>query len=171
MIRIHAEKCTGCHRCETICAFFHSGKVHPNLSRIKIHHAYATGVDGPVLCQQCEEKYCLRCPENALTLGRYGQVIVSPTVCTECGFCEKACPIGAIQLFDGFVYVCDLCGGKPRCVDACTENALEWEPDASRIQLEEIRKITKKYSPSRKRAYFVNKMGKDVRKLWRKNRA
>ena len=171
MIKIHPDRCTGCHRCETACAFFHSGKVHPGLSRIKVYNAYATGVDAPVLCQQCRERYCLRCPEKALSLGAHGQIVVSPTVCTECRFCEAACPIGAIELFEGFVIVCDLCGGRPRCIDVCTEHALEWIPDAPSVSLDAMRKETKGFSPSRKRAHFTGSLGVRLRRTWSKNRA
>jgi Fe-S-cluster-containing hydrogenase component 2 len=125
---------------------------------------YETGTDGPVLCAQCEEHYCMHCPENAMGFGDQGQIIVSPTSCTSCGVCEKACPIGAIEIFNKLVFVCDLCGGKPKCVEACTEGAIVYDPDATEHpSLAEINKETKKMNPSQKRRHYIQKLGSSVR--------
>ncbi len=164
MIRVDISKCTGCRRCETACAFFHTGRINKNLSRIKVMNLYETGTDGPVLCAQCEEHYCMHCPENAMGFGDQGQIIVSPTSCTSCGVCEKACPIGAIEIFNKLVFVCDLCGGKPKCVEACTERAIVYDPDVTEHpSLAEINKETKKMNPSQKRRHYIQKLGSSVR--------
>ncbi len=167
LIHVDLHKCTGCRKCEVACAFFHTGKISNFLSRIKVLNLYEQGIDGPVVCIQCEEKYCLNCPEDALTPGPMGQIIVSPTVCTLCGACEKACPIGAIEIFDGIVYVCDLCGGSPKCIAECTEEAItQVEGAAKRTSLAEIKKTTKKMNVSQKRQYFVMRQGSTLRKKW-----
>lgn len=159
MIRIDLNKCTGCHRCETACSFAHTGRVNNHLARIKVLNLYESGLDSPVVCVQCKERYCLRCPEDALSLGRQGQVVVSPTLCTSCGVCEKACPIGAIEVFNKIVYVCDLCGGKPKCVEACTEGAISFEPDTTeQVSLEDIKTATTKMNPSQKRHFFTQRI-------------
>lgn len=171
-IRVDIGKCTGCKRCETACAFFHTGKINNHLARIKVMNLYETGVDGPVVCNQCQERYCLSCPEKALTLGTYGQVIHSPTLCMLCGACEKACPIGAIELYKDFVYVCDLCGGRPKCVEACTEEAITFEDEEEKHPfLAAIKKKTARMNPSQKQVFFIQKLGSDLRKRWRKARA
>ena len=81
LIRADISKCTGCRRCETACSFYHTGKKGNRYARIKVMHQFRTGVDGPVVCQQCEERYCMKCPENALSIGDQGQIIATPTVC------------------------------------------------------------------------------------------
>lgn len=172
MIRVDVSKCTGCKQCESVCAFFHTGRVNNHLSRIKVMNLYETGIDGPVVCNQCTERYCMKCPENALTIGKFGEVIVSPTMCILCGACEKNCPIGALEIFNEIVYVCDLCGGNPKCVKACTEGAITWDKDVSeQISLEELKKQTKKMNPSQKRYFCINKLGSEVRKKWRRANA
>ena len=172
MIQIDIAKCTGCRRCETACAFYHTGKINNRQARIKVLNLYETGVDGPSLCQQCRQRYCMHCPVDALTLGPNGPVIVSPTVCILCGTCEKACPIGAIELFEGFVYVCDLCGGDPRCIKACTENAITYQPHITEnISLEDIKKQTGNMNPSQKRYFYLNQLGAELRKKWSKPNA
>ena len=160
MIRVDISKCTGCRMCETACSFFHSGAVNRHSARIKVINLYASGVDGPVLCVQCKEKYCLDCPANAISIGLLGQVIVSPTLCTLCKKCEKNCPIGAIEIFNDIVFVCDLCGGSPKCTEACTEGAITYSPEPEKgISLEELKKDTRKMNSTERRVYYIRKLG------------
>lgn len=167
MIQVDLSRCTGCKKCEVACAFFHAGKVSRHLARIRVLNLYEIGIDAPVVCVQCRERYCMVCPEEALTLGPGGQVVVSPTLCTLCEACEKACPIGAIEIFDGIVYVCDLCGGKPKCVDFCTEGAIRLvKEDMERPSLAAVKEKTKKMNPGPKRQFYVRQQGDKLRKNW-----
>lgn len=131
-------------------------------------HIYETGIDGPVACIQCDERYCMSCPENALKIGELGQVIASPTICTRCDVCLTRCPIGAIELFNDIIYVCDLCGGRPRCVDACTEEAIQFKPNPPEERsLSDIKTRTKGLNPSEKRREYIDSLGAKVREKWR----
>lgn len=165
MIHVDLSKCTGCRRCETACAFFHTGKVSNWLARIKVVHQYETGIDGPVACVQCKEQYCMVCPVNALTIGPLGQVVHSPTVCVLCGTCEDTCPIGALEVFDGLVYVCDLCGGRPQCVRACTEGAITYTDERPSLTM----KPEIKMNPSQKRYTYIRTQGEPLRQKWKEN--
>ncbi len=134
-------------------------------------HQYRTGIDSPVVCQQCEERYCLECPVDALSIGESGQVIASPTVCTLCGSCVRQCPIGAIEIHNEIVYVCDLCGGKPKCVEACTEGAIVFSTEGNNPSLMQFKVNTEKMNPSEKRFYYVEELGKEQRKIWSEKHA
>lgn len=171
MIKVDLAKCTGCRRCEVACAFFHTGRINRQKSRIKVLSLYELGLDGPVVCNQCRERYCMRCPDDAMSLGKDGQVIVSPTVCTLCEICEKLCPIGAIEIHDDIVYVCDLCGGKPKCLEACSEGAIEFIQQKQSPSLSEVFKKTKRKNASQKRQWFLKKQGEKIRMKWRARHA
>ena len=172
MIKVDISKCTGCRRCEVACSFFHTGKVNNHTARIKVLNLHEVGIDGPVVCVQCKERYCMLCPEKAITINSLDQVIVSPNICTQCGVCEKACPIGAIEMFNGFAYVCDLCGGRPKCIEACTENAITYASQKTRHpSLASIKEKTKTMNPSQKRHFYLLKLSSEVRRAWRKKHA
>lgn len=168
MLKIDISKCTGCKKCETTCSFFHTGKINHHLSRIKVLNLYETGIDGAVVCGQCQERYCMKCPVDAMTIAFSGQIIISPTVCNLCGVCEKRCPIGAIEIFNEITYVCDLCGGDPKCVTACTEGAIVFEENGEQSSLADIKKKTNRMNPGEKRYFLIKKMGTELRKKWSK---
>ena len=172
MIYVDISKCTGCRSCESACAFFHSGKVGNCISRIKVMNLYELGIDGPVVCIQCEERYCMSCLTKALSIGPLGQVIVSPTLCTLCDACTKNCSIGAIEKFGDFIYVCDLCGGMPKCVEACTEQAITYLLGTGKhASLAELKKETRNMNLSQKRHAYIERQGLELRKRWREKRA
>lgn len=168
MIHVDISKCTGCRMCETTCTMYHTGRINRNMSRINVVNLYKIGIDGPVSCVQCKEKYCLDCPSNAITVGDQEQIIISPTLCTLCGKCERNCPIGAIELFNEIAYVCDLCGGSPKCVEVCTEGAIKHSLQSINISLADFNENMGKMNPSEKRMYYVEKQGNEVRRKWRR---
>ena len=167
MITLELAKCSGCSRCEVHCSFFHSGKIGRSGARIKVVKIENIGIDFPVVCQQCQERYCTKCPEKAIEIGSLGQVIVSPTLCTACGTCEIMCPIGAVELYEEIPHVCDLCGGDPRCVKACTLDAIHYEPDVTeRVSLKEYKKGSRNLDPEEKRLRYALASAQDLRDHW-----
>ncbi|MFX1285874.1 MAG: 4Fe-4S dicluster domain-containing protein [Promethearchaeota archaeon] len=168
MIQLDVSKCTGCRMCETTCTMLHTGRVNRNMARIHVVNLFQIGIDGPVVCLQCKERYCMDCPSNAITLGNQGQIIISPTLCTLCGKCERNCPIGAIQIFNKIVYVCDLCGGSPKCVEVCTEGAISYIPEFEKTSLAYLKEEMKNMNPSERQMHYVETLGRDVRRNWRR---
>ena len=167
MITLDLARCSGCSRCEVNCSFFHSGKIGRSGARIKVVKIEDIGIDYPVVCQQCQERYCTKCPEKAIQVDSLGQVIVSPTLCTACGTCEILCPIGAIELFEEIPLVCDLCGGDPRCVKACTLDAIHYESDLTdAVSLKEFKKESRRLSPEEKRLRYAMTLSRELRDSW-----
>lgn len=167
MLEIDAAKCSGCSRCEVNCAFFHSGAVSRSGARIKLVKVESLGIDYPVACRHCVERYCTRCPENAIQIGPQGQIIVSPTLCTACGICERLCPVGAIEIYREIPHVCDLCGGAPRCVDQCPMEAITYALEKSgTLSLKEFRKDHRGLTPEAKRLKYTIRITEDLRAAW-----
>lgn len=168
MIVVDPEKCTGCLRCEVNCSFFHTGSVSRSRARVKAVKIEGAGIDFPVVCCQCKERYCTRCPESAIEIGPLGQIIVSPTLCTACGTCQKQCPIGAIEIYEEIPYVCDLCGGKPRCVEQCNMGAIRYESEKTEpVCLGRFKKGSRGQSPEQKRVGYVLDVTAALRKRWK----
>jgi Na+-translocating ferredoxin:NAD+ oxidoreductase RNF subunit RnfB len=75
-----------------------------------------------------------------------------------------------METFEEIVYVCDLCGGSPKCTEACTEDAITFvKEQAKPVSLAEInREIkNKKLNSGEKRANYIEKLGKSLVKKWR----
>lgn len=170
MLIIDASKCSGCRRCETHCSFFHSGKTGYHGARIKVEKLEMIGLDFPVVCQQCEEHYCTRCPQKAISITERGSIEVSPTLCDLCGACEKLCPVGAIEIYNDIPQVCDLCGGNPRCVSACEMGAIQYDPTIKQsVSLAALKKKTARLTPGEKRYERAVHEGEVLRKSWQQD--
>lgn len=110
----------------------------------------------------------MECSVNAITVGSLREIVVAPTICNLCGKCEKLCPIGAIEQHDDLIYVCDLCGGRPKCVDMCTEQAIVYAVQSKvRESLAKFKESTQRMNTSEKRSYYIESLGTEVRKAWR----
>ena len=170
MLVIDPNKCSGCRRCETHCSFYHSGKTGHLGARIKVEKIEILGVDVPVVCHQCKEHYCTKCPQKAISITERGSIEVSPTLCDLCGACEALCPIGAIEIYNGIPYVCDLCGGNPKCIEACEMDAIFFDPKIKQsVSLASFKKKTKKMTPAMKRYEYAKLESKNIRANWLKN--
>jgi Fe-S-cluster-containing dehydrogenase component len=143
VLAVDPQKCNGCRLCETACSLFHKGETDPALSRIRIIEWDIKGVFLPVLCQHCADAPCGKaCPKDAISWNDdWGRVTIDYNRCVSCRMCEAACPYGAIR-FDNareVVFKCDLCDGRPQCVNFCEPGALAFSY-ADRIQAPRIRK-------------------------------
>jgi Fe-S-cluster-containing hydrogenase component 2 len=132
IIHAHADACTGCKMCEMVCSLAHEKTgINPKNSRIRIREDTERGVYIPVVCQLCSDLPCIEaCPEAALTRDKKtGAIIVDEKTCTACGLCTEACENNTIFIHPEkeVACVCDLCGGNPKCVEYCLQEALVFE--------------------------------------------
>ena len=57
-IKINAENCRGCRRCEVACAWHGHGPLNPRLAGIQIMKLNEGGTDQPVINMECLEDFC-----------------------------------------------------------------------------------------------------------------
>lgn len=167
MIHCNIRLCVGCRMCEVTCSLFHFGAVSPALSRIRVAKLEEIGIDMAVSCLSCEEKPCLECPSDALSVGQRGEIRLEGDLCSGCGTCAEECPVGAIGVHDELPLFCDLCDGSPSCVDSCPADALVYEEN-SQVSLKPFMQFNG--NPARKRANYVGKHGHPLRESWSSGR-
>jgi Fe-S-cluster-containing hydrogenase component 2 len=136
------ERCSGCRICELACSLHHEGWMWPEASRIRVFMPFP-GVEVPHLCAQCDDYPCVEsCPVDALSVDEEtSAVLVDEDKCTSCILCIKACPgqIPYLHPKTGKAVICDLCGGDPECVKAC-----------SRAKYDALRRVEEPMSKNRK---------------------
>jgi Fe-S-cluster-containing dehydrogenase component len=141
-------KCVGCRRCELACTEFNDGKASPSVSRIKVsrnlnfgpkglfagQRGFGNWGDGLLvqdLCKQCPHPVpCANaCPNDAIVVKPpLNARVVDVEKCTGCKMCQRACP-WEMMSFDAEANKatkCFLCDGKPKCVEACPAEALDY---------------------------------------------
>ena len=128
VLAVDPRKCNGCRLCEIACSLSHEGEVDTARSRIRVLEWNLEGIYLPVLCQHCVDAPCkAACPKDAISWqDDWGRVVIDYNRCVSCQMCVAACPFGAIG-FDKVrevVFKCDLCDGRPQCVNFCGPGAL-----------------------------------------------
>ncbi|MEM2926527.1 MAG: 4Fe-4S dicluster domain-containing protein [Candidatus Bathyarchaeia archaeon] len=131
-LSIDIERCTGCRLCEIACSISHFKTFNPVRSRIKVLRFHAQGKDVPVVCRQCGKCAAQEaCPKDAFKADpSTGAMKVNPELCVACRLCVDRCLFGAVFVdpLDDSIAVCDLCGGKPLCVEFCATGAIAYVP-------------------------------------------
>lgn len=116
LLHVLPERCTGCGDCVEACPM-----EEPALRIPKTPDGWDI-----VVCRHCNPAPCVdACSFGALWVKEDGTVFLSGEMCTSCKACAAVCPFGAVSLGPtGEMVKCDLCGGEPKCVEACREGAL-----------------------------------------------
>ena len=116
-IKVDKKKCSGCHLCEMVCSLFHAGIVNTEKSAIRIQKDdLQTSMNRPVVCRQCKEMLCLK-NEKVREFQEKKKFAWRESRAQQC-------PFGALPVFEGTAFHCDLCKGKPQCVKVCTTGAI-----------------------------------------------
>jgi carbon-monoxide dehydrogenase iron sulfur subunit len=138
-ILVDVDRCSGCRQCEMVCSFTNENVFSPSLTRITVMKEDVLGLDLPIVCWHCKPcKAMENCPTKALERNMEGLVFVDEKKCVGCKKCLDMCPIGAIKLHPerNTPLICNLCGGKPLCVQKCPTKALTYiETEADKPKL------------------------------------
>lgn len=115
--------CTGCLSCEAVCALARAGIHDRSAASIRVSLDIFRGSHSHLWCRHCSAPSCTEaCPSGAMSVDpSTGIASVDRERCISCGACARACPFGVLFMWDRerWPAKCDLCGGSPRCVDAC----------------------------------------------------
>jgi Fe-S-cluster-containing hydrogenase component 2 len=102
---------------------------NPRFSRLAILNKKENLYHFPIVCNQCENAYCMNvCPTKAIKRDASDVVTIDTQKCIACGLCAEYCPINMIVLDPetGKAFKCELCQGNPLCIKACPTGALEF---------------------------------------------
>ena len=124
-LRIEFGNCPpSCKLCEEACA---RAKGESRINTVRVPQVNYYGV---ITCAQCGEPKCQKvCPTGAIDKRQIdGVVFVNDQKCIGCGLCSLACPYGGIYLDNKTqtAFKCDLCDGKPKCVEVCPYHVLDF---------------------------------------------
>lgn len=159
------ERCSGCRLCELACAIAKFGVNNPKKAAIRVISIYPQPVIRmPVFCRQCKEPKCMEnCPNGAMSI-RDGVVVIDSENCISCHNCVISCPFGAIFVHPDVKtpFKCDLCGGAPKCVEACPTKALLFLPEHLLGQAHRLMSVLK-YSHMREIEYVEKGVKKKLR--------
>jgi TPP-dependent indolepyruvate ferredoxin oxidoreductase alpha subunit len=126
-VNCNPEKCVGCDICEYICSLEKEKTFNPIKSRIRSVRLNPLSVLA-VTCRACKDAPCVAvCPRDALKQSvENGTIVVDDKKCDGCGWCIQTCQYGAITIHPESkkAIVCDTCGGDPKCIEWCPEQAL-----------------------------------------------
>ena len=124
------RKCIGCRLCEQMCSMTHFGVTNPSKSRIRIIRDDESQLDLAIYCHLCIDAKCIKaCEFDALSRDNdTNAVLVSEENCVGCRKCIDDCPFAhpAMHSTEDYVLICDLCEGRPECVEICPENAIHY---------------------------------------------
>lgn len=134
-ILVNVDSCSGCRRCEVLCAFAHENQFRPSIARINVVKEDIWGFDLPVFCSHCEDCSAVKnCPSKALYRNAKGLITVNEKNCSGCGNCVITCRLQAVRLDPGkqTPLLCDMCNGKVLCVQKCPTKALSYTDKAAK---------------------------------------
>ena len=121
-LKTYPEKCIGCNTCVDVCSNLYFKEVSDEKSCIEVYDKGEGNFDLSV-CNQCQT--CVaECPTMALTVNKFGVVMVSKSLCIGCYACVAICPTDNMRTYlEGIVpFKCIACGA---CARECPADAIE----------------------------------------------
>ncbi len=128
------DLCTGCSICTLVCSRRWMGGYNPRFACLWIENKMDGLVSDPIVCNQCENAYCVQvCPVSAIER-QDGIPVVNRETCIGCEQCQQYCPRDVIVIHDRKAHKCDLCQGAPLCVSNCPTGALSFIDEGKHLR-------------------------------------
>jgi carbon-monoxide dehydrogenase iron sulfur subunit len=109
----------------------------PTFARISVFKVESRCLGIPIICEHCDDPPCqIVCPVNAINKdSASGIVRIDIDSCVGCERCRWACPLSpeTIKIQNKKAILCDLCSGKPACVEVCQPKALQYVTATSAV--------------------------------------
>jgi len=141
VIIVDEEHCTCCMHCVHACSLTNEGVCSHELARIQLAESTNYIFENSAKpCLQCVDPQCLRyCPTGAIKVdAATGARIIEQKFCIGCQNCIEKCPYDPPRISFNKAkkkaVKCDLCGGDPACVKACSHGALTYFTDPNGVQ-------------------------------------
>lgn len=141
VLKVDPELCNGCMVCVQTCSLASYGVGSFELSNMRMLSTNRFDFDAYAApCLQCTDPQCMRyCPCNAISVDKKtGARVINQELCIGCQECIAHCPYTPARItFNPDTMKagkCDLCGGDPMCVKACTTGALSYFTDPKGIK-------------------------------------
>ncbi len=132
VVYVDIDRCLGCFNCERACSLKQYRDHKTAQSNIHVLVDMDRRAIQTSTCLQCPNPLCAAaCPTQALHQDPISEIlVVDREACIGCGECTEACPFDNVRLEAnlGVATKCDLCGGRPRCVQVCQAQALHFGP-------------------------------------------
>jgi benzoyl-CoA reductase subunit BamC len=137
VIKVDADKCSGCGACEMACSAFHAlpkySSINPARSRIRVTIDKIKDTYVPLYAGEYAKAECM---------GR-DKYVIDGKEYDECDFCRASCPSRDIfkEPDSGLPLKCDMCEDdppqeKPLCVQWCINDALTYEEKEEEVEEE-----------------------------------
>jgi len=127
----------------------HEKVCNPSRARIHVAKWETAGLYVPIVCLQCESPICETvCPVRAIKKDKQtGALLIDSNLCVGCRLCALYCPFAGaeIDVTNGRIIKCDLCGGEPVCAKFCDPQALRYVK-ATKANMMKMRAAAERFS-------------------------
>jgi anaerobic carbon-monoxide dehydrogenase iron sulfur subunit len=141
VVYVETDRCIACLNCVRACVLQQAAADNGTCSNISVMVDFDKRRIVAMTCAQCEDAPCMEaCPAKALHRDALTDaVVVDRTRCVGCGLCVSACPNDSLHLDQSqrTAAKCDLCGGRPKCVQVCMAQALHF---GDMLEIAELRR-------------------------------